>query len=91
MYRLLIMRRLLACAFLLCLVSCAGLPTEQQVARRYASEHRGRKVVGVTSSTTGVPWQMKAEFRVIYTEDGGPQKTDAVRYHQVAEGWIRDQ
>lgn len=83
-------RRSFAYAVLLCLVGCAGLPTDQQVARRYTSEHRDRKVVGVTSSTTGMPWQMKAEFRVSYTEDGGPQKTDVVRYHQVAEGWVRD-
>jgi len=90
MYRLSITRRIFACAGLLCLVGCAGLPTEQQVARRYASEHRDRRVIGVTSSTTGVPWQMRAQFRVSYTEDGGPQKTDVVRYHQVAEGWVRD-
>jgi hypothetical protein len=77
-------------AFLL-LVSCGYLPTEQQVSSKYAAEHRGRKVVGVTKTTTGVPQMMKAEFRISYTENDDGVKTDTVRYHQVAEGWVRDE
>jgi len=81
---------LIAATFLL-LVSCGYLPTEQQVASKYAAGHRGRKVVGVAKTTTGVPQMMKAEFRVTYTEGSTEVRTDTVRYHQVAEGWVRDE
>jgi hypothetical protein len=84
------MRWILTSVLFLCCVSCSRLPTDQQVARKYAAEHRGRTVVRVTSNTTGVAWRMKAEFRVTYTEDGGPHKTDVVRYHLVAKGWVTD-
>jgi len=87
---LVIMRRILTSALFLCFVSCSRLPTDQQVARKYAAEDRDRTVVQVTSNTSGVAWRMKAEFRVTYTEDGSPRKTDVVRYHLVAKGWVTD-
>ncbi len=61
-----------------CFSACAGLPNEQQVARRYAAEHRGREVVAVTTTTTGEPWQMRAQFHITYREDHHTQ-TDVVR------------
>lgn len=73
------------------LVACGALPTEQQIARRYEHRHPGTKVLRVTQTTEGVPFQMKARFHVSYTEPNTPStKSDIVRYHQVAEGWVED-
>jgi hypothetical protein len=87
--------RFIAACFLILLAACGSFPTEIQVARRYARENRGRKVVDVSTSTETDPTGnrvLQMDFRIRSTNSAGADsRTDHASYWQAAEAVVHDQ
>ena len=84
------MKRLLLIFLSLLFTGCGTLPSKAKAARIYESEHRERRVVSVEERQEGERFQAKTFFDVTYTTGADAVlKKDVLKYHRVAEGWVR--